>query len=1568
MAMTNNLRDSRNIRIFISSTFNDMQSERDHLVNDIFPILRKESEKRGVTLTEVDLRWGITAKDAESGRVIELCMDEIVNSHPFFIGLLGDRYGWTPSKEEMLKIEAIPDRYSFIVKDLENGLSITEIEIQFGVLRAEDEVNASFYIKKSGEGIPDPRQERLKKSVRAQSKHTVYDYETVDQLGDQVMREFRLLLDRLYPENEVPTAEERRRMEQNTYILEKTQIYIPNADDLAEIDAFIKDDERQLMVLTGDSGMGKSAMLAYWTRQAELSGVRTLPFFLSAGQADSPLSVMLTYLIDEISRLYGVDKNYSAEADEAQIIESFKQMIQTVADRDSLVIVVDGINQAMDGANHAKQMKWLPEMPENIKMLFSTLEEDETYESLKKRGVKELKLYPMLADRKRELIIAYFEKFRKTLDDKYVNMLMESRNVTENTLILTLMLDDLRRFGRYDHMEQYIRDYVDSVTTEDFLDKLIARKQQHYAEERCPSVVKDYLSMIALAEDGLNEHDIIGISGQPGLFWSYFYCGNRQLFVSFGGRVRFSHQQIRMAVENRFLKDEGYVKGIRERIVTFFQSHRDCEYGYFDEVANQLYQLGLYDRLYLHLLDESYVTYMLQKNRQQILMRYWGALYVADRTRYDITRYIKNFTRFWGKDADDIVGDEEMRRYIWENGAGYFYSMVQMTAQYLEDFDAVYKMCVFMRIMDNKGEGENSARSSMVANLLAVYYMKKKMYGEALKLLIDDIDPESEDAASSVSLFNIAEIYTCMGESADMKQYYEKAALIYEYVLQARLERYGEGSKYLADLYANIAGVYTYLGDMEKASYYRHKAIEIYSESPGGSRIDIGIEYRNMADEAYDRGDYRMALQYASKSCEIFQEMGEGLGEFLMDSYVQKAQACQALELFDEAENAVDQYARLWHKACPTGKEEKAIPFDRLSVMYYQCKSYQKAYDYGLKCVAALQAKETKDNGMLATVHNYLGKYCMLMDRKNDCEKHYRTAAEYHRKDGNMESVADSIMALGEALFELGDEDHALLSFCEAMDVMKASGRDEDVVKICQQCIDQLVHNKETGRALPPENAFVDDCVTDFAAIADGHNELIDIFMRGKSAFDVGNTKAAIHCFEFALTWCNAHDISAKDIIRAPIYRLLAYSKELVHEEEFEKTVNRDYRHAVNICATARQPQIGRKCAKDWAEYNWNRKQYDEAVVAYFFEMAFLILEGDKDLKWQVYSTLNLCNAMTKGEKYDEELYLAAAYYSYSRALAADDEELMPYTRKTINYGLMKKAEHDPNFHPEDYHMKMEDALCVLAQHFSDIGMPEASEKLLKGFAGAMEDCLDENSVSFFFTLYSKMISLYIDNGYNEAALLVINDVAGHINGIVGVEEFYEELKDLSAIACHQTMRFEQAITLLSNQEQKEWQKVMLADCYYAIGAYEKALEMLKNVSDDFELDDSSCLVFARVLLRFGNTDEAENYLDLDEKQMYTEDLLQLKCLKAVVATVRGNNREATQYIHHVKQELDDIPISSSVRQAPVYWALIDALRCIGMNDEAKNVLCEYRKFLNAYQPSYVEGLLEECKRLDSDI
>lgn len=136
---------NRKVKIFVSSTFQDLQKERDYLMTHTFPKMSSVARERKVMLVPVDLRWGITEEEAHTGKVVEYCLKEIDNSVPFFIGIVGDRYGWCPDEEELEKNKTLKEQYGWLCDDFRKGLSVTEIEIQYGVLRRQKRMEAAFY-------------------------------------------------------------------------------------------------------------------------------------------------------------------------------------------------------------------------------------------------------------------------------------------------------------------------------------------------------------------------------------------------------------------------------------------------------------------------------------------------------------------------------------------------------------------------------------------------------------------------------------------------------------------------------------------------------------------------------------------------------------------------------------------------------------------------------------------------------------------------------------------------------------------------------------------------------------------------------------------------------------------------------------------------------------------------------------------------------------------------------------------------------------------------------------------------------------------------------------------------------------------------------------------------------------------------------------------------------------------------------------------------------------------------------------------------------------------------------
>lgn len=122
------------VYLFISSTFNDMHAERDCLLKRVLPRIRDWCEKRKLRLVDIDLRWGLTESDLESRKIVQLCLEYIDKSRPFFMCFQGQRYGWVPSKEDIA-----PETFKLfpeLEQSVEAKNSVTEMEIIHGVVKS----------------------------------------------------------------------------------------------------------------------------------------------------------------------------------------------------------------------------------------------------------------------------------------------------------------------------------------------------------------------------------------------------------------------------------------------------------------------------------------------------------------------------------------------------------------------------------------------------------------------------------------------------------------------------------------------------------------------------------------------------------------------------------------------------------------------------------------------------------------------------------------------------------------------------------------------------------------------------------------------------------------------------------------------------------------------------------------------------------------------------------------------------------------------------------------------------------------------------------------------------------------------------------------------------------------------------------------------------------------------------------------------------------------------------------------------------------------------------------------
>ena len=133
--------------VFVSSTFKDMQFERDMLHTHVIPLLDTKLTKYGESVRFGDLRWGVNtteySEEESSKKVLKVCLDQIDDCKPYMIVFIGERYGWIPS-QDLIKNAAVFKG----IDNIEYDISVTQLEIEYGALLNPDyEGRILFYFR-----------------------------------------------------------------------------------------------------------------------------------------------------------------------------------------------------------------------------------------------------------------------------------------------------------------------------------------------------------------------------------------------------------------------------------------------------------------------------------------------------------------------------------------------------------------------------------------------------------------------------------------------------------------------------------------------------------------------------------------------------------------------------------------------------------------------------------------------------------------------------------------------------------------------------------------------------------------------------------------------------------------------------------------------------------------------------------------------------------------------------------------------------------------------------------------------------------------------------------------------------------------------------------------------------------------------------------------------------------------------------------------------------------------------------------------------------------------------------
>ncbi len=594
--------ENRRIRIFVSSTFRDMMEEREALMAQAWPELRRFCRERHVELVEVDLRWGIAEEQSTRKETLKLCLDEIRACRPFFIGLLGERYGWVPGedaftadlREEQPWLQELRDK------------SVTELEILHGVLNNPDMAGRAFfyfrdpaYVLSRGQNFQseNPDVARQQAALKARIEEICetkriplrVNYPDSRELAALVLADLKDAIETQYPKEAVPDPFTREAQDHEAFAEFRRRTYVGRPDYFETMDRHARGVGGPL-VLFGESGCGKSALLANWLEYWRRENPRDFIFqHYIGGTSDSADHWrLMSRLIAEIKRWCDDPEELPRSHDD--LLKTFAVWLAKAkikAEREGLrfIIVLDALNQLED-KDRARLLGWLPPHPFSgpLRLVSSTLP-GEALQAVETRSWESLQVQPLVPDERGRMIEAYLARFGKKLDTARLKRLSDAPGAA-NPLYLKILLDELRVTGTHDRLDERLGDYLSAPDIPSLLGKVLERYRRDCEHDR-PGLVGEALALIWAARRGLTETEILSLVRPeklpqlPLANWSPLRAVLDESLVDRGGILNFAHEFLRIAVEKMFVPDEDKRDEYRLRLADYFEEEpitaRSCD-------------------------------------------------------------------------------------------------------------------------------------------------------------------------------------------------------------------------------------------------------------------------------------------------------------------------------------------------------------------------------------------------------------------------------------------------------------------------------------------------------------------------------------------------------------------------------------------------------------------------------------------------------------------------------------------------------------------------------------------------------------------------------------------------------------------------------------------------------------------------------------------------------------------------------------------------------------------------------------------------------------------------------
>ncbi|HAJ46382.1 MAG TPA: hypothetical protein DCL54_07370 [Alphaproteobacteria bacterium] len=485
------------VRAFVSSTFQDMQAERDILARKVFPAVRTQLRRRALTFYEVDLRWGVTREEAETEGAVSICLREIDGCVPFFIALIGDRYGWVPDDTARL-----PRTAQLLSAQAGEQCSATELEIRYA-MQAGKGMEPYFFFRapemSARLGFPAEAPERiakLKTWIEKRWSGRVQHYDDIDTFE-------RIAADTL-------TAAIGARATQPGWTPPSNVNGAPMPQSLTRR---LREIERQTaqgrpLVLHGEVGAGATWLCDAWL---QAGGPDTSVIHIDARRLNG--ASLDAVIRERLSTACGWQDAPARTAD-ANDSEPASQTMQLLASlKGNWRICVDHIDDAY-ASEHSVDIDWLPGRIPGAIHLLAVCKNLRAAETARNRGCKMISLTALCQEERQQFCASYLKAFGKTLTFDQAARLARAPYST-NLGAMVLALNEIRRFGSFEALEGKIAALASQPGRAELAGHCL-QAMGTVLPQRARDALPRILAALAISEWGLEEAELCAAASETG--------------------------------------------------------------------------------------------------------------------------------------------------------------------------------------------------------------------------------------------------------------------------------------------------------------------------------------------------------------------------------------------------------------------------------------------------------------------------------------------------------------------------------------------------------------------------------------------------------------------------------------------------------------------------------------------------------------------------------------------------------------------------------------------------------------------------------------------------------------------------------------------------------------------------------------------------------------------------------------------------------------------------------------------------------------------------------------------